>query len=169
MIPIMLDPQWVSVAVVGAGPATAKRLQLLADGGLKNPTVFEAPPPDLSVLTEFQVVYVADLDRDVSERIAAVVRQVGHLVNVEDVIDLCDFHVPSLIRRGDLLMTVSTGGKSPGLARRLRRHLEGLFGPEWADRLDALAKARQTWRDEGVDFKTLVARTDAMIERNKWL
>ena len=44
----------------------------------------------------------------------------GVLVNVEDVIGWCDFHNPSIVRRGDLLLTVSTGGQSPGLAARIR-------------------------------------------------
>jgi len=58
-------------------------------------------------------------------------RNAGALVNIEDAKPLCDFHVPSLVRRGDLVMTVSTAGRSPGLARRLRRHLEKLFGDEF--------------------------------------
>ena len=169
MIPIMLDPERVSVAVVGAGPAAVRRVQQVKDGGIDAPVVFEAPPADLQDLTRFQVVYVADLDRETSEQIASVVRQAGNLVNVEDVIDLCDFHVPGMVRRGDLLMTVGTGGKSPGLARALRRHLEAEFGPEWAGRLDELADARRAWMAEGVDFRTLADRTAAMIERNGWL
>ncbi len=57
------------------------------------------------------------------------------LVNVEDVLPLCDFHVPAVVRRGDLLLTASTGGAAPGLARALREWLAQNFGPEWTDRL----------------------------------
>ncbi|MDA0339339.1 MAG: siroheme synthase [Proteobacteria bacterium] len=164
----MLDPKHVSVAVVGTGPAAARRVQQLRDGGLVDPAIFETPP-DLSVLAGFQVVYVADLERSVAERIAMAVRQAGGLVNVEDVIDLCDFHVPGTVRRGDLLLTVGTGGNSPGLARRLRKYLEALFVPEWAERLGEIGAARRKWLDEGADLKTLAARTDEMIDRNGWL
>ncbi len=64
------------------------------------------------------------------------------LVNVEDVLPLCDFHVPAIVRQGDLLLTASTGGTAPGLARALREHLAESFGPEWRERLADLAQER---------------------------
>jgi len=76
-------------------------------------------------------------------------REQGILVNVEDVPELCDFHVPATIRRGDLLLTVSTGGKAPGLAKLIREWLEKKLGLEWSDRLHELAQARARWRGEG--------------------
>ena len=65
---------------------------------------------------------------------------------------LCDFHVPSIIRRGKLLLTASTGGMSPALARRLREFLAARFAPVWADRLEIIGAARHKWRDEGLSF-----------------
>ncbi len=62
-----------------------------------------------------------------SARLAQLARDAGVLVNVEDVPDLCDFHVPAAVRRGDLLLTVSTGGRAPGLSRILREWLETPF------------------------------------------
>lgn len=90
-------------------------------------------------------------------------------MNVEDVKPLCDFHMPSLVRRGDLVVTVSTGGKSPGLARRLRRYLETLFGPEWAGRLNELAEKRDDWRRQDVGMAEIGRRTDAYVEEKGWL
>ena len=168
MIPIMLDPDRVTVAVVGEGPAAERRVQQLREGGVEAPEIFAAAPAS-EVLAGFQVVYVAGLEPSEAERIARVVRDAGNLVNVEDVRDLCDFHVPGTVRRGDLLLTAATGGKSPGLARALRRHLEAEFGPEWAERLDELTAARQGWLNEGADMKTVAERTDEMIKRNGWL
>ncbi|HUD53327.1 precorrin-2 dehydrogenase/sirohydrochlorin ferrochelatase family protein, partial [Parvibaculum sp.] len=86
-----------------------------------------------------------------------------------DVKALCDFHVPSTVRRGDLLLTVSTGGKSPGLARRLRRYLEDLFDPDWAGRLQDLAERRDAWREEGLDMSEIGRRTEAHIDEKGWL
>jgi len=56
----------------------------------------------------------------------------GTLINVVDDPDHCNFIVPSTLRRGDLVIGVSTGGQSPALAANLRRELERAFGPEYA-------------------------------------
>ena len=56
----------------------------------------------------------------------------GILVNVADDPDHCNFIVPSTLRRGDLVIGVSTGGQSPALAASLRRELERALGPEYA-------------------------------------
>ena len=64
-------------------------------------------------------------------------------VNVVDQPDLCSFIVPSLIRRGDLCISISTGGTGPALARNIRIALEEQFGPEYADFTDLLSNMRQ--------------------------
>jgi siroheme synthase-like protein len=66
----------------------------------------------------------------------------GVLVNVMDDIPHCDFAAPAVLRRGDLVIAVSTGGRSPALARRLRERLQETFGPEWAEALEVLGEAR---------------------------
>jgi precorrin-2 dehydrogenase/sirohydrochlorin ferrochelatase len=63
-------------------------------------------------------------------------------VNVVDVPALCRFIVPSALRQGDLCIAVSTGGKSPALARKIRRELEAQFGPEYATLLELLGRYR---------------------------
>lgn len=64
-------------------------------------------------------------------------------LNVVDKPDQCDFYVPSVIRRGDLLLTVSTGGELPALSKRLRKQLEGEFPQEWARAITLLGEARR--------------------------
>jgi precorrin-2 dehydrogenase len=85
------------------------------------------------------------------------------------VIGWCDFHNPSVVRRGDLLLTVSTGGKSPGLAARIRRELAERFGPEWALRLERLGAKRTAWRRRARPLDELARLTDAMIDHERWL
>ncbi len=51
--------------------------------------------------------------------------------NIADVPDLCSFIVPAVISQGDLIISVSTGGSSPALARRIRQELQKQFGPEY--------------------------------------
>ena len=115
------------------------------------------------------VVFVAGLGAQETAQIAGYARAAGALVNAEDVPELCDFHVPSTVRRGDLLLTVSTGGKAPGFSRRIGAHLQELFGPEWVQRTARLSEERVRWRAEGRTKAEIVKLTDALIEREGWL
>ena len=63
------------------------------------------------------------------------------LCSVDD-IDHCHFAAPATVRRGDFLMTLSTAGKAPALAKRLRQELGASFGPEWGALVDVLSEAR---------------------------
>jgi len=63
------------------------------------------------------------------------------LCSVDD-IDHCHFAAPATVRRGDFLITISTAGKAPALAKRLRRELGASFGPEWGALVDVLSEAR---------------------------
>jgi len=65
------------------------------------------------------------------------------LVNVVDAPETGNFSVPAKVARGELLLTVSTGGRSPALSRRLREQLAEEYGPEYGSYLELLAKARQ--------------------------
>lgn len=185
MFPILLDLGSLKVILVGEGEAAGKRLAVLDDAGAPGLEVYSSAPseafsaqagkrlkgarPSEEVLKSADIVFLAGLGDQESVALAGQARAAGALVNTEDMKPLCDFHVPSVVRRGDLVFTVSTGGKSPGLARRLRRYLEGLFGPEWAGRLDELGRQRRTWRSEGHELAEIGQKTDAYIEEKGWL
>ncbi len=64
------------------------------------------------------------------------------LLNVVDTPRLCNFIVPSTVKRGPLTIAVSTGGVSPALSRSIRRELEKEFGSEFAHYLESLRKIR---------------------------
>jgi precorrin-2 dehydrogenase / sirohydrochlorin ferrochelatase len=64
------------------------------------------------------------------------------LLNIADVPRRCNFILPSILSRGDLTIAVSTGGKSPALAKQVREELEERFGPEYAIYLDLLGVLR---------------------------
>lgn len=186
MYPIMLDLASLKVVLVGDGEAGLRRLALLdAAGGACGVAVYSASPgavlrdragdrlkgerPSVEALKAAQLVLIAGLGEAETAEIARVARAAGRLVNAEDMKPLCDFHVPSTVRRGDLVLTVSTGGRSPGLARRLRRHIEALFGPEWAGRLEELAGLRDDWRRQDAGMSEVGRRTDAYVEEKGWL
>jgi precorrin-2 dehydrogenase/sirohydrochlorin ferrochelatase len=66
----------------------------------------------------------------------------GVLCNSVDDPEHCDFFYPSIVRRGPLQIAISTGGRSPALAARLRRELEQQFSPEWSAWVEHLGKQR---------------------------
>jgi precorrin-2 dehydrogenase/sirohydrochlorin ferrochelatase len=185
MIPIVLDPTRTSLALIGRAEPARRRLELLLAGGADAIAVFSDAPsadlaglaahrlrrrlPDASELAGFRVVWIVDLPLAQARPLVARARAAGALVNLEDVTALCDFHNPSIVRRGDLLLTVSTGGRSPGLAARIRRQLERSFGPEWALRLEQVGARRTAWRRRARPLAELARLTDAVIDRRGWL
>jgi precorrin-2 dehydrogenase/sirohydrochlorin ferrochelatase len=79
------------------------------------------------------------------------------LVNIVDDLARCNFIVPSLVRRGDLCLAISTGGKSPALAKRLRERLEAEFGPEYAEFVALLGDLRERVKAKYPEGKERVA------------
>jgi precorrin-2 dehydrogenase / sirohydrochlorin ferrochelatase len=185
MIPLIVDPKRVALGLVGRGPASERRLELLLQAGADRVQVFSDAPsvgldaragkrlhrrlPASDELGRLALLWIVDLPLADAKPLARAARAAGCLVNVEDVIELCDFHNPAQVRRGDLLLTVSTGGRSPGLAARIRSELAGAFGPEWAERLNRIAARRTAWRRRGRPLEELARLTDASIDAEGWL
>jgi precorrin-2 dehydrogenase/sirohydrochlorin ferrochelatase len=90
----------------------------------------------------FLVIAATD-DPLVQERVHAEAEVGNILLNVADVPRWCNFILPATVRQGDLSLAISTSGRSPALASRLRRELEGWFGPEYAVLLDILGGLRE--------------------------
>jgi precorrin-2 dehydrogenase/sirohydrochlorin ferrochelatase len=89
----------------------------------------------------FLVVAATD-DIEVNKSVSKEAESRGLLVNVVDVPELCSFFVPAMVRRGDIVISVSTSGKSPAMARRIRERLETQFGPEYGALATLLGKLR---------------------------
>lgn len=70
----------------------------------------------------------------------------GIFCNAVDDIENCHFYYGSVVQRGDLQIAISTNGKSPALAQRLRKELEEQFGPEYEAWLEWLGAARELLR-----------------------
>ena len=101
--------------------------------------------------------------------LAEAARAANVLVNVEDVPEFCDFNSVAEIRRGDFLLTISTGGQAPGLAGALRRRLEACFPESWAARVKEIAALRQGWQAEHVPMPEAARRIDDIVEQSCWL
>jgi precorrin-2 dehydrogenase / sirohydrochlorin ferrochelatase len=85
----------------------------------------------------------ATTSRSLNERIYREAKKRGVLCNVVDVPELCDFFYPAVVQRGDLQIAVSTAGKSPSLAQKIRQQLERQFGPGYADWVAELGETRR--------------------------
>lgn len=167
MLPLMLDPGKNAVGLAGAGEGLARRAAMLAEAGAEPVQI--TPQAGKVEFQGLAILFVAGLSRALSERLAARARLAGVLVNVEDQPSLCDFHVPAVVRRGDLLVTVSTGGKAPGLAKLLRQWIERRLGLEWNEHIAEVASARASWRQSGVTPPEVSRRTAALVEQRGWL
>jgi siroheme synthase-like protein len=80
------------------------------------------------------------------------------LCNAVDDIEHCHFYYGSVVQRGDLQIAISTNGKSPALAQRLRLQLEKQFGPEYELWLEWLGAAREALRagDDSAESKKVL-------------
>ena len=167
MLPLVLNPLTLKAGLAGRGPERDRRAALLAEAGVEARILPETVSDE--VLGALQVLFVAGLPEGEARELAARARAKNVLVNVEDVLPLCDFHVPAIVRRGDLLLTASTGGQVPGLARALRESLADQFGPEWTTRLKELGLARAKWRSDGLSPSQVSQNVRDLIARMGWL
>ena len=185
MLPVALGLAAWPVVLAGAGRAVAQRLVLLDEAGATDLTVF-APNADPALraaagprlrerlphpeeIAAARLVLLAGLATADTIRLAGVARQHRALLNVEDDPAWCDFYMPSIVRRGGLVLAVSTGGASPALAVRIRVWLAQRFGPEWAGRLEQAAALRRTLRAAGAPPAQVMAEVTALCEREGWL
>ena len=140
--PVFLELSGKRAVVIGAQAVAEGKAAALAAAGAEV-TVLENgawSPADL----EGAFVCVAH-SSDPAERdaIALAARDRGVLVNVMDDVSNCDFAAPAVVRRGELVLAISTGGRSPALARKLREDLDARFGAEWAEVVEVLREVRQ--------------------------
>jgi len=156
--PMVLDLSGRRALVVGGGKVALRKARALADAGARVRVVapeftagfaedgrFEslAARYEKGHLEGALVAVAATDDEAVNRRVAEDARAADVLVNVVDRPELCDFIVPAQVRRGDLLIAISTSGAAPSLARRLRERLEKELGPEYATLLEVLREVRE--------------------------
>jgi precorrin-2 dehydrogenase / sirohydrochlorin ferrochelatase len=161
LFPIFLKLEGKHVLVVGAGKVGEPKIAgLLETGALIRVVALEASatvekwasvgeielalrafsPDDLDGV---DLAVVATNLRSLNEQVQREAQRRGVLCNVVDVPDLCDFFYPSVVRRGDLQIAISTGGQSPALAQKIRQQLEKQFGPGYADWVAELGETRK--------------------------
>lgn len=165
LYPINLKLAGRRCAVVGGGAVAARKVTLLAAAEAQVTVFSPLLAPGLASLVEarhltwvprvyapgdlynFFLVFCATDQPEVNRQAAAAARAAGALVNCADAPELSDFYVPAHIAHGDLLITVSTGGGSPALARRLKEDIAARYGPEYGHYLTLIAKLRPEIKD----------------------
>ena len=159
--PILLDLRGQTTVVVGGGQVAQRKIETLLEHGADVHVIANELTPTLRDQVEagkitwngaeyderalkgtFLVVAATDntaLNRQVSED----AKRKGILINAVDQPSDCSFIVPSVLRRGDLLIAVSTSGSSPMLAKKIRRTLEKQFGEEYEMFLNLMGALRK--------------------------
>lgn len=148
--PIFLDIVERACLVVGGGKVGARKAKGLLAAGARVTVVSPEMDPSLEALrTEerlvlkrrpyrpddmrgiFLVIGATD-NADLNQRVKKDAVAAKALCNVADQPELCDLILPAVVNQGDLAVAITTAGKSPALAKRLRRQLQNQFGPEYA-------------------------------------
>jgi siroheme synthase-like protein len=96
--------------------------------------------------------------------VAAEARAAGVLVNVMDDVPNCDWAAPAVVRRGDLVVAVGTGGRAPALASRLRAELGERFGPEWVELVELVGEVRAATLADLPDLEERARRWRAALD-----
>lgn len=146
--------------VIGGGKVAARKVTGLLEAGAQVKVISPAVEPEIADLVRqgrllwdarpyhpgdlagaFVVISATD-DPEVNQAVWQEAQLMGCLINVCDDPERSNFIAPAVVRRGELVVTVSTGGASPALARHLRETLETCYGPEYAEFVTLLGDLR---------------------------
>jgi len=156
--PILLNIQDKKCLVVGGGNVAWRKVCSLKDAGARVTVVSPEFCPEMEkeigieriqqkyeegFLNGVLVVVASTDDEEVNKKVYYDAVKMGILVNVVDRPEICSFIVPATIIRGDLSISISTGGASPALARNIRENLEKQFGDEYGEFAKLLSETRR--------------------------
>lgn len=166
--PIFLGLGGKRCVVVGGGQVALRKVRTLLEHEAEVKVISPDLCPELSQMAEKKIILVAqrgynggDLegafvaiaatdDSMINHKVADEARQRGVLVNVIDEPEHSDFIVPSYLRRGAVTIAVSTDGRSPALARKIRTRLENDFGAEYASLAIIASEVRLELKEQGI-------------------
>lgn len=176
--PVFLDILGKKCVVIGGGEVAARKVNRLINCGAKVFVVSPKLTPELITLkaknaiehiaADYNVQYIkgaaliigATDDEKTNALISSDARSLGIPVNIVDDPQKCDFILPSVVERGDLAIAIGTGGKSPALARHVRKELEAKYGLEYEILLKILGGLRRQMKSSNTGktwFDSLIA------------
>ncbi len=159
--PVNLDIRKKNCLVVGGGSVGTRKVKMLLECGAKVTVVspfateklakmaennkitlhkrsYEASDPD----SAFLVIGATD-DEALNIQISRDAEKQNKLCNIADRPEVCNFILPAIVKRDDLIIAISTSGKSPAFAKKLRKELEKQFGDEYAVFLKMMGAIRK--------------------------
>lgn len=166
--PISLNIEGRKCVVVGGGIVAMRKVKVLLEHGAKVDVISPDICPEMKQLVddgsvnlkqrgykrgdlEGAIISVAATDDNKTNvEVSEESRKKGIIINVVDDLQLSDFIIPSYLRRGDVTIAVSTGGKSPALARKIRSTLEEEFGNEYASLAILVNNVRSKLKQKGI-------------------
>jgi siroheme synthase-like protein len=168
--PVFLEMKDRPCVVVGGGTVAERKVEGLLAAGAQVTVISPELTPALAALREegrlhhvarpyregdlegYDLAVVATDDGAVNADVAREGRSASGRIWVNAVDDPpnCDFILPSVIRRGDIVIAASTGGASPALARRLREELEAFLDEDYGPLAELLQEVRQELRAQGI-------------------
>jgi precorrin-2 dehydrogenase/sirohydrochlorin ferrochelatase len=148
-LPILLEVGAKEALVVGAGPVGRRRAKSLAEAGCRVTVAVRTAPKEglppgcklaeggytAALLAHKSIVVAATNQQEVNAQIVADCKTRGILVNAADDPEHSDFFFPSVIRRGDLTLSVCTEGASPSMTRQIARALRETYPESIGERL----------------------------------
>ncbi|HEY81874.1 MAG TPA: bifunctional precorrin-2 dehydrogenase/sirohydrochlorin ferrochelatase [Dehalococcoidia bacterium] len=166
--PIFLNISGRRCVVVGGGEVALRKVRTLLEHGAQVEVISPELCSELAQLAqggeirahtrEYQAgdlekafIAIAATDRaEVNREIAATAHREGVLVNVVDDAESSDFIAPSYLHRGEVTIAISTAGRSPALARKIRTKLEEEVGDEYAQLARLIAEVRAEVKRQGI-------------------
>jgi precorrin-2 dehydrogenase / sirohydrochlorin ferrochelatase len=167
--PLCLNLEERSCLVVGGGKVGARKTKGLLSAGARVIVVSPQMDASLEALRPHErlhlerrayrpedmqgvfLAFAATDDAALNRRIQKDAVDCRALCNIADQPELCDFILPAVVRQGDLTLAITTAGKSPALARRLRRELTDKLGPEYARLTELMGAIRHRLLSKGHD------------------
>jgi siroheme synthase-like protein len=187
LFPVFLKLENLRLLIVGGGKVGLEKLQAVLQNspatrirlvaasiskpvaelaGLHPAVICEERPYRPEDLENVQVAIVAVNDPALSARIRRDAHEKGILVNVADNPELCDFYLSSIVRKGNLKIAISTNGKSPTIAKRLKEEIGGMIPDEMEDVLENMQQIRRQMNgDFGEKVRQLNELTKVLVAK----
>ncbi len=159
--PVFLDLCDRPCLVIGEGELTDQKAAGLERSGARVFRSSRFKPEE--ALEVFLIVAVLEGEAEIAS-LRSFAEQNRILLNVVDRADYCDFIAPAVMEREDLIIAISTSGKSPAMAVHIRRQLEDLFGTEYGELLKILGEIRPQVQQRFHSFEERKVFYESLIE-----
>ena len=162
--PLFIDLDDFPCLVVGGGKVALRKVNILKEYGAKVTVVAPVTEPDLENmegieirkrkfraedLVGMRIVFVATSDEECNRYVAELCKEKKIPVNVADVPEECDFFFPALVHRGDVVVGISTGGKSPAAAKKIKERIDSCLPQSLTDFVKEVGVLRTAIKDSG--------------------